>query len=97
VFVDDVARLIDRVVSNRTTGVLNVATGRTATFEHVARLVAAAVPWHVEIARQPREIPVMHRDFDVSAVSRAFPDFRYTPIEQGVALTAATLDPRQTV
>jgi UDP-glucose 4-epimerase len=97
VFVDDVARLIERVVSGRTTGVLNVATGRTASFEAVARLVAAALPWEVEITHQPRALPIVHRDFDLSEVARLFPDFQYTPLEHGLARTAAALDPQQPV
>lgn len=91
VFVEDAARLIDRVVRKRATGVLNVATGRAVSFATVASLVAAAVPTAVRITTEPRAVPVVHREFDVSETARAFPDFRYTSLEDGIVRTAAAL------
>lgn len=91
VFVDDAARLIERVVRQRTSGVLNVATGSSVTFAAVADLVSAAMPTPVRITREPRVVPIVHRDFDTSEALRLFPDFSYTPLEEGIAATARLL------
>jgi nucleoside-diphosphate-sugar epimerase len=91
VFVDDMAWLVARSALHPTAGVLNVATGRAITFARVATLVADAVPWPVSIGTQARVVPVVHREFDVSALARAFPDFRCASLEEGIARTAGAL------
>lgn len=93
VLVDDAARLIERVVRERTRGVLNVATGRSATFAAVANLVADAMPIPVRITHEARAVPIVHRDFDSSETFRLFPDFQYTLVDEGIAATAAALMP----
>lgn len=94
VLVQDMAGLVERTVRHKAAGVLNVATGHAVSFAKVASLVAAALPWPVSITTQARAVPIVHREFDVSAVTHAFPDFRYTSLEEGIARTAAALYPR---
>jgi nucleoside-diphosphate-sugar epimerase len=83
--VEDVAALIHACLMRRSQGVLNVATGRSLSFADVASLVAAQFDPPPEIQYAPRQLPVTHRTFDVSALVRAFPEMSLTPLEAGLA------------
>jgi hypothetical protein len=39
----------------------------------------------VEVVGTPRQNPVTHRHFDVTAALKSFPTFRYTPVETSLA------------
>ena len=86
VYVGDVARLILAVLRRRSSGLLNVASGQSVSYRQLAERVAAAFPTTVQIAGGPRMQPVTHRHFDVTALRRAFPDFRFLPLDAGLAL-----------
>ena len=85
VYVDDAAALIVRCLLHASTGVLNVATGVSASFADVARLVAKQFGGGVEIVTTPRANPVTHRHYDITRLIKAFPDFRFTALEDGIA------------
>jgi nucleoside-diphosphate-sugar epimerase len=84
VIIDDVAEIVLRVATHRSRGVLNIATGRSVSFRHVADLVAGQHGPRVEIQTLPRGGPVTHRHFDVTALLKSFPTFRFTPVEEGI-------------
>lgn len=92
VFVADLGRLVVEVLLWRGRGVLNVATGRSLPFRAVAELVAACAARPVDIVAAPRVNAVTHRHFDTAAAIKAFPRFRWTPLEEGV-LTLRTMAP----
>ncbi len=83
-FVADAAAVIAEVVRHRSRGLLNLASGRSESFRRVAELVAGAFPREIEIAGSPRQFPITHRRFDVSAMRQAFPDLAATPLEEGL-------------
>jgi UDP-glucose 4-epimerase len=85
VHVDDVAALTVRCMLHRSTGLLNVATGVSKSFRSVAELVASQFPGAIEIVATPRANPVTHRHYDVTNLIKAFPDFHFTALEDGVA------------
>lgn len=88
VLIDDVAELIVRVIERRSVGTLNIATGRVHSFREVAELVVSRAPNKVAIKCSPRSGPMPHngyRPFDSSATRTAFPDFQYTPLQEGLA------------
>jgi nucleoside-diphosphate-sugar epimerase len=81
VWVGDVAELAARVLYRRSAGVLNVATGTVHSFRSIAERFSK------NIKSTPRTAPMPHngyRPFDAAATRRAFPDFRYTPLEDGL-------------
>lgn len=84
VFIDDVSRVAEMVLMHRSTGVLNVATGTSWSFGDVARAIARLVPG-TTVESKPRAGAVTHRSFDVGAIGAAFPGFRLTPLEEGLA------------
>jgi len=84
VFVDDVLRLIQLVLEYRSSGVLNAVTGQSISFGDLARKVAA-LAGNVVVEPQPRAPgPILHRHYDVTALLRAFPDFRFTPRDEAL-------------
>jgi nucleoside-diphosphate-sugar epimerase len=85
IFVDDVAALIWQVLRHRSRGTLNAATGHSISYDGLARRVARLFDGTIEIVGKPRQQPITHRHFNVSALRRAFPTFRFTTLDQGLA------------
>jgi nucleoside-diphosphate-sugar epimerase len=92
VLVDDVAELAVQVLSHRSRGILNIATGAVHSFRSVAEQVVAAAPKKVPISGRPRSGPMPHngyRAFDPASVAMAFPGFRFTELAKGIARAQA--------
>ena len=86
--VDDIAEIVRLVLAHRSAGVLNIATGTVASFRAVADKAVALSSRKVEIKGSPRHGPMPHngyRPFDPAATLKAFPGFRYTAIDAGLA------------
>lgn len=86
--VEDVAELVRLIVLHRSAGIINAATGETVSFRELAEFAAAAFAPAVSIKGSPRTGPMPHdgyRPFDNSAVSRAFPGFRFKGWREGLA------------
>ena len=86
VYIDDVARLTHLVLTQQSTGILNLATGNATDFGSVARHVAALFDGEVEVCPTPRKFPITHRSFDTTALLKAFPGFTFTSLEKGLQL-----------
>ncbi len=86
--VDDVAALASAVLHHRSKGVLNIATGHSASFREVAEMVIALSPRSVEIRGTPRQNPITHRHFDITDCLKAFPEFHYISLRDGLARVA---------
>jgi len=81
VWIGDVADLVVRVLYRRSTGVLNIATGTVHSFRDIA------LKFSSKVKGSPRSGPMPHngyRPFDPAATRKAFPDFRYTPLGDGL-------------
>lgn len=87
VLIDDVAEVVWRVLAQRSTGTLNVATGDVHSFRFIAESIAALAAPQPAIKGSPRQGPMPHngyRPFDISACRAAFPDFRYATLAEGL-------------
>jgi nucleoside-diphosphate-sugar epimerase len=87
VSVDDVAELARLILFHRSQGALNAATGVATSFNQIAHIVARQFGGSVKAKPMPRTVPrphLLHRFFDVTACHRAFPEFRFTPLEEGL-------------
>lgn len=85
VYVDDVAALTVRCLLRRSIGTLNVATGVSKSFHEVAELVASRFKNNVKVIKIPRANPITYRHYDVTNLIKAFPDFRFVALEDGLA------------
>ncbi len=89
VSVDDVAELARLMLFHRSRGALNAATGVATSFNRIAHIIAAQFGNKVKVQENPRTVPrphLVHRFFDITACHQAFPAFRFTPLEEGLAL-----------
>jgi UDP-glucose 4-epimerase len=88
VAVEDVARLAVRILRHGSTGALNAVTGVATSFNDIAHIVAAQFTPRAEVKSVPRPGPrphLLHRFFDITDCYRAFPDFHFEPLVQGLA------------
>ena len=85
VHVDDVAALTVRCLLHQSAGVLNIATGISTPFRGVAELVAQQFKSKAEIVETPRASAITHRHYDVTNLIKAFPDFRFISLQDGIA------------
>jgi nucleoside-diphosphate-sugar epimerase len=84
----DVARLTSLVLAHRSRGELNIATGTSVSFREIAELVVKLSGKSAEIRGTPRQNPITHRHFDITACLKAFPQFHYTPLRDGLERAA---------
>jgi UDP-glucose 4-epimerase len=91
IFIDDVVALIELVICNRSVGTLNLASGGSISYSDLARKVAAQFNKMIEIVGTPRQNAATHRAFDITALYRTFPTFRFTPLETGLAAAQGDL------
>lgn len=94
VYINDVAEIITRVILHRSCGILNIVTGKVTSFRQIAEKVVALAKNKVKIQGTPRQTPMPHngyRAFDITVCRRAFPDFMYTHIEDGLRLAEAAM------
>lgn len=87
VFIGDVAEIVARVLFRRSTGVLNIATGEVHSFAQIARKAISLSGKSSSLKTTARAGPMPHngyRPFDPAATRAAFPDFRYTPLDEGL-------------
>jgi hypothetical protein len=78
-------------VSHASTGLLNLATGKSESFRAVAEMIAAMALRRIEISPSPRQNPVTHRHFDTTALMRAFPGTHFKPLAEGLSTMLASL------
>ena len=88
VFIDDLAEIAAQVLLRRSNGEINVATGEVHSFRDIAENVVRLSGKTVAVKGSPRSGPMPHngyRPFEIAACRNAFPDFRYTPLQAGLA------------
>jgi UDP-glucose 4-epimerase len=93
VSIKDLSRLIGLALAHRSQGVLNGATGESVSFRDAAERVAELVGGGVKVEGTPRQNPITHRHFDITATRKAFPEFRFTPLKETLAETLREVAP----
>ena len=90
VLIDDVAELIRHVIVRRSSGILNIATGEVHSFRAIAEKISAMAVKPVAVRGTLRQGPMPHggyRPFDIEDCRKAFPDFHYTALSEGLVRT----------
>jgi len=75
------------VLVRRSRGVLNVATGEVMSFRTIAERIAQMANPAVAVRGSARSGSMPHggyRPFGIAGCQAAFPDFRYTGLEEGL-------------
>jgi nucleoside-diphosphate-sugar epimerase len=89
VLIDDVAEIIYRVLRHRSQGTLNIATGEVHSFRNIAESIVKMSKNPVRVRATERQGAMPHggyRAFNASATRAAFPDFRYTELQEGLRI-----------
>jgi UDP-glucose 4-epimerase len=94
VAVGDFNRLVVQCLAQRSTGTLNVATGRSVSFAELADTVSGLWPGQVRVNVSERSSPVMHRHFDTAAVMRSFPTCTFRPLREALRAMAREMAPQ---
>ncbi|KZD20671.1 NAD-dependent dehydratase [Tardiphaga robiniae] len=94
VHVDDVAELIFQALLHKSVGALNVVTGQVHSFADIAKAVVAMSGKQIPIRISPRIGAMPHngyRPFDNTACKSAYPQFNFTPLQDGLRRAALRL------
>jgi UDP-glucose 4-epimerase len=89
IHVEDLIDVLELVLTYRSEGIVNVASGTAWPFHEVAEMVRRLVGNDVIIATSSRSAAITHRHFDIAGLVRCFPSFRPTPLDEGLRLTLA--------
>jgi UDP-glucose 4-epimerase len=89
IFVEDLADLVARLFDHSVSGALNIVAGHSYTFKDVLDGVRAAAGRDVAIETRARSKDKVDNAFDNRRLRDAFPDFRFTPLTDGIRRTAA--------
>jgi nucleoside-diphosphate-sugar epimerase len=88
VSVEDVAKLAVLILRHRSTGALNAVTGVSTSFRDIADMVASHFSPAGKVQSQPRPGPrphLLHRFFDIGECYKAFPDFHFERLADGLS------------
>jgi UDP-glucose 4-epimerase len=89
IFVDDVARVTAALLDQRTTGLVNLATGESRSFADIVETIRGLVPYAFTVTSVPRKGAVTHRRYDVARLRSAAPGVQFTPLKDGLRATLA--------
>jgi UDP-glucose 4-epimerase len=91
IYIRDVVRIIQLAIERGVANTLNVAAGIPLTFREIACAINQALGDTVTIESAPRQVPVIHRSLDITALLSAFPEFRPTPFDIAIRETIFAL------
>ena len=92
VWVEDVAKIVTRVLLFRSIGCLNIATGKVHSFREIAEMVCLLFSDEVAITARARIGQMPHnglRPFNTVATANTFTDFDFVTIDNGLAAISA--------
>jgi UDP-glucose 4-epimerase len=90
-YIDDTVALLLAIIRRGSSGLVNLASGKSHTFRALADLIVAQAGQPAAVEPSERRHPATHRHFDITNLLRAFPAVRLTPIERGVTATLAAM------
>jgi len=85
VFIDDVIAIIYACVLHKSIGLLNIVSGKSFTFNHIAEQIIKICKTQIEVVSVKRDIAITHRSFDNSLLIRAFPTLFPTNLNFGLS------------
>lgn len=91
-YINDAVEITCRAVLSGRVGILNVASGSSVSFRELSEQIAALCPG-TEIETSQRRSNITFRRFDTQSIAEAFPDFRATPIQEGLRSSIAAWPP----
>lgn len=84
IYVGDVVNLIGQCLAKKTNGILNLTSGFSISFMDLARKISALVDKPIEIQTSQRQNAITHINFDPTELYKAFPNFGFTTLDDGL-------------
>lgn len=86
VYLDDLARLVASICACNTPGTFNVATGTATTLNEILAIIQADLAPDLQIIHEG-DAQAVNIAFDTTHFAQHFPDFRFTPLRDGLRAT----------
>ena len=86
-YIDDLVRLVHHFICGNFSGIYNLATGRSYSFQEIVECLQKVAPYGFSVSHAPRTQPFAHQRFDITKLSQAMPDFRFTELTEGLRET----------
>ena len=83
-YIDDLIHIVATLALSGRTGVVNVASGTSRTFNDIAEIIAGVVDTPVEIRSRERTRPKVNQGFHNHRLTNILPDFPFTNLEDGI-------------
>ncbi len=86
IFVDDIVRIVGSLLSNDFHGIINIASGKSYTFQDALKIIARYVE-NLDIVSKPRTKDKIDNAFDNKRFRQWMPGFQFTSLEEGIRKT----------
>lgn len=90
VYVDDICNIIKEAMERRVSTTLNIATGKSYSINEIVEVIKSCYPEKFVIKHKPGENffeeRVKDMVYDVSLITRTFPDIKFKDIREGISL-----------
>jgi len=87
IFVEDIVEIVCRLSFSEYAGVLNVASGRSYTFENIIEIISSLVPYGLKVTSRPRTKKKVDNEFCNRRFLSLLADFSFTGLEEGIKRT----------
>lgn len=86
-YIGDLVRLIHHFTFGNFSGIYNLATGQSYSFQEIVECLRKVIPYNFPVSHVPRTQPLVNQKFDTTKLSLAVPDFGFTELEEGLRET----------
>ena len=87
VFVDDVSRVIHRLLNNNFSGILNIVSGRSYTFRKIVDLLIKISKSDINISLRQRSKEKVNHHYSNVLFKKVITDFQFTQLDDGLTKT----------
>lgn len=93
-YIEDLVKLTERLISGNFTGTLNLVTGKSRPFLELVEILREISPVEFKIVHLARTPPLTHQQFDIQKLSEAVPNFQFTGLRRGLQETVKAFPAR---
>lgn len=91
IFIDDLVDIVSRLTFDSYEGVVNVTDSRSASFRQLLEILSSLVPEGIPHTLRPRTKAKVDNAYCTGLLQRLLPGLSFTPLEEGMGRTLATV------